>query len=85
MIGYAIRRILLLPPTVFLASLILFLVLNLAPGRPGAEAVASGQAAAERESWRAFRAQFHLDLPVLWNTRPWLSAAQLRRWVARWR
>lgn len=83
MIGYALRRILLLPPTVFLASLVLFLVLNLAPGRPGAEAVSSGQAAAERESWRAFRAQFHLDLPVLWNTRPWLGAPEVRRWVAR--
>ncbi|MFO0723915.1 MAG: ABC transporter permease [Myxococcota bacterium] len=80
MIGYAVRRLALLVPTLFISALVLFSVLSFAPGRPGADE--GGQAAAERESWRAFRAQFHLDLPVILNTRPWWSAAEGRRWLA---
>ena len=36
MLQYTIKRLLLMPPTFFLVSLVIFIVLNVAPGRPGA-------------------------------------------------
>lgn len=61
-------------PTFFGISLVIFAVLNFAPGRPG-----SGQQAADltadvrqeksQESFRIFREQFNLDKPVFLNFR----------------
>jgi peptide/nickel transport system permease protein len=60
-------------PTFFGISLILFLILNLAPGRPGTQGTAdiaqSARGETTQESYRIFREQFHLDKPVLFNTR----------------
>jgi peptide/nickel transport system permease protein len=60
-------------PTFVGISLILFVILNLAPGRPGTEQSASVAQSARgettQESYRIFREQFHLDEPVLFNTR----------------
>jgi len=60
-------------PTFFGISLVIFVVLNLAPGRPGAQQSADlGQQARNQdteESYRIFREQFDLDKPVLFNTR----------------
>jgi peptide/nickel transport system permease protein len=71
--AYVIRRLLLMIPTFFGISLILFLVLNLAPGRPGSQQSAdlTNDARGEQgqESYRIFREQFFLDKPVLFNTR----------------
>ena len=41
MLQYTIKRLLLMPPTFFLVSLVIFIVLNVAPGRPGASAAAA--------------------------------------------
>jgi peptide/nickel transport system permease protein len=60
-------------PTFFGISLVIFVVLNLAPGRPGAlqsEDLAQNARNEETEqSYRIFREQFDLDKPVLFNTR----------------
>ncbi|MEO1175094.1 MAG: ABC transporter permease, partial [Myxococcota bacterium] len=84
MLQYAFRRLLLLPPTFFFVSLVLFAVLNLAPGEPGAagSGVESTNAGAERESYRLFKEQFKLDRPVLLNTRSWLPEERVAAWLA---
>ena len=74
MLQYTIKRLLLMPPTFFLVSLVIFIVLNVAPGRPGASAAAaesgeSSDSANQRESFRIFKEQFNLDKPILINTR----------------
>ncbi|HEY3496487.1 MAG TPA: hypothetical protein VGK73_17430, partial [Polyangiaceae bacterium] len=67
--GYVLRRILLMVPTFFGVSLLLFLILNLAPGRPGSsqstELGESMRSELSEESSKIFREQFHLDKPVL--------------------
>jgi peptide/nickel transport system permease protein len=60
-------------PTFFGISLVVFVVLNLTPGRPGAQQQATDLAADMRgeqtqESYRIFREQFNLDKPILINT-----------------
>jgi peptide/nickel transport system permease protein len=80
---YLLRRLLLMIPTFFGISLLIFAVLNLAPGRPGAQAESADMASNARgeqtqESYRIFREQFNLDKPILFNTRPSLSTAEVR-------
>lgn len=81
--AYILRRLLLMIPTFFGISLLIFLVLNLAPGRPGAQnqsgevaSIARGEAT--QESYRIFREQFNLDKPILFNTRFALGEAEVR-------
>lgn len=71
MLQYALKRLLLIPPTFFLISLVIFVVLNIAPGRPGEQAQLNGEQVSgqKRESYRIFKEQFNLDKPILWNTR----------------
>jgi len=84
---YILKRILLMVPTFLAVSLILFLLLNLAPGDPAAQALASGDANSgqstqlsgqKRESYRLFKEQFNLDKPILVNTRYGLTTADVR-------
>ncbi len=84
---YSLKRILLMFPTFAAVSLILFVLLNLAPGDPAAQALASGDAntgqstqlsGQKRESYRLFKEQFNLDKPILFNTRYGLSTADIR-------
>jgi peptide/nickel transport system permease protein len=85
--AYVLRRLLLMIPTFFGISLILFVVLNLAPGRPGAQQgsdlAQSMRGEVSQESYRIFREQFHLDKPVLVNTRFTLSESEITRDVTR--
>lgn len=79
--AYIVRRLLIMIPTFMGISLIVFLVLNLAPGRPGtqqrAELAADANAEGTQESYRIFREQFHLDKPTLFNTRFLLTEAEV--------
>src|SRR5690349_25068062 len=79
---YILRRLLLMIPTFFGISLMLFLILNLAPGRPGAQQNAdlaqSQRGEVTQESYRIFREQFHLDKPVLFNTRFNVTPSEVR-------
>ena len=83
---YIIKRILLMIPTFFAISLIVFVILNFAPGNPGAQSLGAdnlGQssqlAGQQQESYRLFKEQFNLDKPVLVNTRFALSDKTIRR------
>ena len=77
MFAYVIKRILLMVPTFAASSLVIFVVLNFAPGTPGAlmqtgeggGAQDASTAGEQRESYRIFKEQFNLDKPVLLNTR----------------
>jgi peptide/nickel transport system permease protein len=82
MTTYIIKRLLLMIPTFFLISLIIFVVLNLAPGDPAAAQAATDGAesvsADARESYRIFKEQFNLDKPVILNTRYALKTESVR-------
>lgn len=72
--AYIIRRLLIMIPTFFGISIVLFLVLNLAPGRPGAtqqstDFASNVKSQQSQESFRIFREQFNLDKPIFFNTR----------------
>jgi peptide/nickel transport system permease protein len=75
--AYVIKRILLMIPTFAAISLVIFVVLNFAPGTPGGQmqtgegggAQDASTAGEQRESYRIFKEQFNLDKPVLLNTR----------------
>ena len=71
-------------PTFIGISVIVFAVLNLAPGRPGAQADGADVASNARgeqtqDSYAVFREQFNLDKPIFFNTRFALSTAEVRR------
>jgi peptide/nickel transport system permease protein len=73
--SYIVKRLLIMIPTFFGISLLVFAVLNFAPGRPGAGKQGSDLASDVRgegtqESYRIFLEQFGLDKPVLFNTLP---------------
>jgi peptide/nickel transport system permease protein len=78
MTTYIVKRILLMVPTLLIIILVVFGVLQLAPGQPsmggagaeGAEAVDSMEA---RESHRIFKEQFNFDKPVFLNFRYMLT------------
>jgi peptide/nickel transport system permease protein len=84
--AYVLRRVLLMIPTFFGISLLLFLILNLAPGRPGAQNAGdiaqSMRGEVTQESFRIFREQFHLDKPTLFNTRFALTPEEIERDVS---
>ncbi|HTQ06823.1 MAG TPA: ABC transporter permease [Polyangiaceae bacterium] len=84
--AYTLRRLLLMIPTFFGISLILFVILNLAPGRPGAEQSGdlsqSMRGEVTAESYKIFREQFHLDKPILFNTRFTLTREEVRARLA---
>ena len=74
MATYIIKRIMLMFPTLFMISVIIFLVLNLAPGKPtsssvSAEGTQDSKSTEARESYRIFKEQFNFDKPVMFNTR----------------
>lgn len=74
MLFYIIKRMLLIIPTFLAISLIVFAIVNFAPGNPGGRQIGSegGQQAntgEQRESYRIFKEQFNLDKPVLLNFR----------------
>jgi peptide/nickel transport system permease protein len=83
--AYVLRRLLLMIPTFLGISVILFLILNLAPGRPGAQQGGdlsqSMRNEATAESFKIFREQFHLDKPVIFNTRFLLETEDIREHV----
>ncbi|TVQ98779.1 MAG: ABC transporter permease subunit [Deltaproteobacteria bacterium] len=74
MTQYILKRLLLMVPTFLLITLLVFVMINLAPGTAGQAASASGseqadQSAAAREGYRLFKEQYNLDLPIILNFR----------------
>jgi peptide/nickel transport system permease protein len=84
MLTYIIKRIFLMIPTFLSISLIVFAIVNFAPGNPGARQIGSegGQQAntgEQRESYRIFKEQFNLDKPVILNSRFSLSQSEVEK------
>ena len=82
MLTYIIKRLFLMVPTFLAISLMVFAVVNFAPGNPGAKQAGAegGQQAntgEQRESYRIFKEQFNLDKPVLLNFRYDLSREEV--------
>ncbi|MEQ8223497.1 MAG: hypothetical protein ABRQ37_14395, partial [Candidatus Eremiobacterota bacterium] len=83
---YIIKRILLMIPTFFSISLIIFVILNLAPGKPGGELLSaegeSGEGGgAKRQAYLIFKQQFNLDKPIIFNTRFALKASEIETYL----
>ena len=88
MLNYIIRRLLLLPLTLLCILLVNFLIINLAPGDPVTVTEISAEGAATRredksiafgsdDRYLQFRERYGLTLPVLSNTWPNLSQAEV--------
>lgn len=74
MLNYVVKRVLLMIPTLFAIVLLVFIMVNIAPGTPGQAQNASGSESVKdssnaRESYRLFKQQYQLDKPILINTR----------------
>lgn len=74
MTQYIVKRLLLMVPTFLLITIVVFVLINLAPGKPGASGNSQGsesadQSANQREGYRKFKEQYFLDKPILLNTR----------------
>lgn len=87
--GYLLRRLLLLPLTLFAIVLINFIILNLAPGdpvtvgdlSPGGEASrrAETQSSFADNQYLLFREHYGLTLPVLFNSWPAIQREKMQR------
>lgn len=82
--NYTLRRLLLLPITLFFIILVNFVIINLAPGDPTSFVEVSAEGGAVRRSDRStafggderylqFREYYGLTLPILFNTWPFLD------------
>lgn len=85
--NYILRRLLLLPLTLFFIVLVNFVIINMAPGDPTTyvEVSAQGVRQADRsfafggdERYLQFREFYGLTLPILFNTWPFLSLQQVQ-------
>lgn len=87
MITYLLRRLLLLPITVFFILIINFVIINLAPGDPTSVTEVSQEGAQKQENqaqafgsddrYLQFREHYGLTLPILFNTWPNLSRSEV--------
>lgn len=87
---YTLRRLLLLPITLFCIILVNFAIINLAPGEPVSYAEIAPEGSASRredrsfafssdERYLQFREFYGLTLPILFNTWPWLSRSYVEK------
>jgi len=90
MLHYLIRRLLLLPITLFAIILVNFVIINLAPGDPVTITEISPEGAATRKADKAlafgsderylqFREHYGLTLPILFNLWPYLTQEDVHR------
>jgi peptide/nickel transport system permease protein len=90
MLNYILRRLILLPITLFFIILINFFIINLAPGDPSSFVEVSPTGAATMRADRAmafsgderylqFREFYGLTLPILLNTWPWLTKEDVEK------
>lgn len=87
---YALRRLMLLPFTLFCIIIVNFVIINLAPGDPISYSEISQEGSATRredrslsfnsdERYLQFREFYGLTLPILFNTWPWLSRSEVEK------
>ncbi len=82
MLTYALKRILIMVPTFFAISLLIFVLLNIGAGDPdtqqaGTDGSQDAENSENQESYRIFKEQFGLDKPILVNTRFGLTRADI--------
>lgn len=81
MLQYILKRLLLMVPTFVFITIIVFIIINLAPGRPpqagGGGSESADQSANSREGFRLFKEQYYLDRPIVLNTRFLLDEADV--------
>lgn len=88
MTSYLIRRLILLPITLFCIVLVNFVIINLAPGDPTTVTEISQDGAATRKEDRSsavssddkylqFREFYGLTLPIIFNDWPWLTKEEV--------
>lgn len=87
MFQYLLRRLILLPFTLFCIVLITFIIINLAPGDPVTITEISAEGASRREDraiafgssdlYLQFREFYGLTLPILFNTWSWTTPASI--------
>ena len=78
--AYIIKRLLLMVPTLFGITMVVWIIVTMAPGDPGGQSFAEAmtqKGAGTGESRRIFRTQFNLDKPLFWNYYPSLTAEDL--------
>lgn len=84
MITYIIRRLILLPITLFFIVLVNFIIINMAPGDPTSITEISPEGLASKKENRStafgsderylqFREFYGLTLPIIFNTWPWIT------------
>lgn len=89
MFNYILRRLLLLPLTLFCIILVNFVIINLAPGDPVTISEISQEGTASRSADRAvafgaderylqFRERYGLTLPILFNSWPWTTQEDVK-------
>jgi peptide/nickel transport system permease protein len=73
MLQYTLRRLLLMVPTFLFITVVVFAIINIAPGRPpqagGSGSESADQTANAREGYRLFKEQYYLDRPIVLNFR----------------
>lgn len=89
MLNYLLRRLILLPITLFCIILVNFIIVNMAPGDPVTVGEISQQGAARREDssvafgaderYLQFREFYGLTLPILLNTWPFLTEERVHQ------
>jgi peptide/nickel transport system permease protein len=89
MISYILRRMLLLPITMFFIILVNFVIINLAPGEPTTVTEISAEGLATRSEGQSvafgaddrylqFREHYGLTLPILFNTWPFIHREEVQ-------
>lgn len=89
MFHYILRRLMLLPLTLFCIILVNFVIINLAPGDPTTVTEVSAEGGASRKEDRntafggddrylQFREYYGLTLPIIFNTWPWIGEHQVK-------
>ena len=78
MVSYALRRLLLMVPTLLLITAVIFAVVKLAPGNPFSAALSTGEGAVKQmnpEDYRSLLERYGLDRPWYVQYGRWLKAA----------
>ncbi len=78
MLQYAVKRTLWMFPTFFLITMVVFTLINLAPGNPGGAEAEQQGGTTTSDAVRLFKQQFDLDKPILLNTRWALTRGDVR-------
>lgn len=87
--AYILRRLALIPVTLFFIILVNFIIINLAPGDPVSVTQISPEGGVSRKDDKAvafgndsrylqFREHYGLTLPILFNTWPWIGIEEVR-------